>query len=144
MKKSNFQKKSKENESIAEMPLYSKWKPNTLSSYLIVNASIHAHLVTQSCLTLCNPAHQASVHGISQARILEWVAISTSRGSSWSRDWNITLLNIVFCNLFRSLVGRIQDWKPAEFVSGWILDHSLFPRYACYCLMALCWGSKIT
>ena len=27
------------------------------------------------------------VHGISQARILEWVAISSSRGFSWSRDW---------------------------------------------------------
>ena len=29
----------------------------------------------------------SSVHGISQARVLEWVAISFSR-SSWSRDWN--------------------------------------------------------
>ena len=29
----------------------------------------------------------SSVHGISQARILEWVAISSSRGSSRSRDW---------------------------------------------------------
>ena len=28
-----------------------------------------------------------SVHGISQARILEWVAISFSKGSSWPRDW---------------------------------------------------------
>ena len=28
-----------------------------------------------------------SVHGILQARILEWIAISFSRGSSWSRDW---------------------------------------------------------
>ena len=27
------------------------------------------------------------VHGILQARILEWVAIPFSRGSSWSRDW---------------------------------------------------------
>ena len=27
------------------------------------------------------------VHGILQARILEWVDISFSRGSSWSRDW---------------------------------------------------------
>ena len=27
------------------------------------------------------------VHGISRARILEWVAISFSRGSSWPRDW---------------------------------------------------------
>ena len=33
----------------------------------------------------CSPPG-SSVHGISQARILEWVAISFSRGSSWSRD----------------------------------------------------------
>ena len=31
--------------------------------------------------------HGSSVHGIFQARILEWVAISFSRGSSWPRDW---------------------------------------------------------
>ena len=41
--------------------------------------------VTQSCLTLrpvdCSPP-SSSVHGILQARILEWVAISFSRGSS--------------------------------------------------------------
>ena len=45
-------------------------------------------LVTQLCLTLCNPvAHPgSSVHGILQARILEWVAISFSRRSSWPRD----------------------------------------------------------
>ena len=29
----------------------------------------------------------SSVHGILQARVLEWVAISFSRGSSWPRDW---------------------------------------------------------
>ena len=33
----------------------------------------------------CSPPG-SSVHGISQARILEWVAISSSRGSSWPRD----------------------------------------------------------
>ena len=46
--------------------------------------------VTQSCLTLCNPMHYSppgsSIHGIFQA-LLEWVAISFSRGSSWPRDW---------------------------------------------------------
>ena len=31
-------------------------------------------------------AHCSSVHGISQARIPEWVAVSFSRGSSWPRD----------------------------------------------------------
>ena len=42
-------------------------------------------LVAQSCPTLCSPMHcgplSSSVHGILQARILEWVAISFSRGS---------------------------------------------------------------
>ena len=41
--------------------------------------------VTQSCLTLCNPMDY-TVHGILQARILEWVAIPFSRGSSQPRD----------------------------------------------------------
>ena len=44
----------------------------------------------QSCLTLCDPMDYSlpgsSVHGILQARILEWVAISFSRGSSQPRD----------------------------------------------------------
>ena len=47
-------------------------------------------LVTQSCLILCNPVDciltGSCVHGIFQARILEWVAISFSRGSSQARD----------------------------------------------------------
>ena len=47
-------------------------------------------LVTQLCLTLCDSMDCSppgySVHGILQARILEWVAISFSRGSSWPRD----------------------------------------------------------
>ena len=42
--------------------------------------------VAQSCLTLCDPMDYSlpgsSVHGILQARILEWVAISYNRGSS--------------------------------------------------------------
>ena len=45
--------------------------------------------VSQSCLTLCDPVDcspGSSVHRILQARILEWVAISFSRGSSWPRD----------------------------------------------------------
>ena len=47
--------------------------------------------VTQLCLTLCNlmdySLPEASVHGILRARILEWVAIPFSGGSSWPRDW---------------------------------------------------------
>ena len=46
--------------------------------------------VTQSCPTLCDPTDYSplgsSIHGIFQARVLEWVAISFSRGSSQPRD----------------------------------------------------------
>ena len=44
--------------------------------------------VAQSCPTLmgCSPPG-SSVHRILQARILEWVTITFSRGSSWPRDW---------------------------------------------------------
>ena len=44
-------------------------------------------LVAQSCLTLCDPMDPlgCSVHGILQARTLEWFAIPFSRGSSWPR-----------------------------------------------------------
>ena len=42
--------------------------------------------VAQSCLTLCDPMDcsllGSSIHGIFQARVLGWVAISFSRGSS--------------------------------------------------------------
>ena len=47
--------------------------------------------VAQSCLTLCDPVDcslpGSSVHGIFQAIVLEWVAISFSRGSSQPRAW---------------------------------------------------------
>ena len=46
-------------------------------------------LAAQSCLTFCNPMDlippSTSVRGILQARILEWVAIPFSRGSSRPR-----------------------------------------------------------
>ena len=52
--------------------------------------SLSVSSVTQSCPTLCGPMDwslpDSSVYGILQARILEWVAISFSRGSSRPRD----------------------------------------------------------
>ena len=41
--------------------------------------------VAQLCLTLCNPVDYR-VHGLLQARILEWIAFPSSRGSSQPRD----------------------------------------------------------
>ena len=58
-----------------------------------VHTHTHTHThteVSQSRLTLCNPVDcsppGSSVHGIFQAWIVEWVAVSFSRGSSWPRD----------------------------------------------------------
>ena len=48
-------------------------------------------LAAQSCPTLCNPTDcsppGSSVHGTLQARILEWVAMPSSRGFPQPRDW---------------------------------------------------------
>ena len=60
---------------------------------------VRAYSVAQSCPTLCDPLDcsppGSSGHGISQAGILEWVAISCSRGSSRPRDQ--THVSCVFC-----------------------------------------------
>ena len=53
-------------------------KMKSFLSQLSLNLKVK---VTQSCLTLCYPLDY-TVHGILQARRLEWVAISFSRGSS--------------------------------------------------------------
>ena len=63
-------------------------------------ASLTQHnSVAQLCPTLCklmDPSPSgSSVHGIFQARTLEWVAISSSRGSSWPRVW--TCVSCVSC-----------------------------------------------
>ena len=57
---------------------------------VIVLSCSKSELLMGSCLTFCNLMNYrplgSSVPGISQARILEWVAISSSRGSSQPRD----------------------------------------------------------
>ena len=66
-----------------------------LGSLALEHSSYHSVLCyaksLQSCPTLCDPMDcsppDSSVQGILQVRILEWVAISSSRGSSRPRDW---------------------------------------------------------
>ena len=61
--------------------------------------SVSESEVAQSCLTLWDPMDCSlpgfSVHGILQARVLEWVTISFSRGSSQPRNW--THISCVSC-----------------------------------------------
>ena len=64
--------------------------------------------VVQSCPTLCDPMDCSlpgfSMHGIFQARILEWFAISFSRGSSWPR--NRTRVSCTAGRLFTEPLGK--------------------------------------
>ena len=63
-------------------------------------------LVTQSCLTLHNPMDCGppgfSVHGI-QARILEWIAIPFSRGSSQPKDQTLVHRQILYRLSYREV-----------------------------------------
>ena len=75
--------------------------------------------VAQSCPTLCDPMDCSlpgfSVHGIFQARVLEWVAISFSRGYSWPRDW--TQVSCIAGRRFtlRAVVIRIEHLNSIFF-----------------------------
>ena len=74
----------KEERNVADTTFITQWK---LTSSLIGEGEGE---VAQSCPTLCDPVDcnllDFSVRGILQARILEWIAISFSRGSSRPRD----------------------------------------------------------
>ena len=70
--------------------------------------------VTQSCPTLRDPMDccppGSSIHGIFQARVLEWVAISFSRRSSQPRDWTQV----------SRIVGRhFTVWATREVYEHW-------------------------
>ena len=72
----------------------------------------------QLCLTLCEPMDRgppgSSVHGILQARILEWVAIPSSRGSSWPRDWTRISVSPALADRFLPLMppGKPKSSPP--------------------------------
>ena len=73
-----------------------KWLSDWTELNWILSWRFHHHYLSESVncsvlLTLCNPMDFSPpgsfVHGIFQARILKWDAISFSRESSWPRDW---------------------------------------------------------
>ena len=65
-------------------------RADSLEKTLMLGKTDSDSEVTQSCPTLCDPMNcslpGSSTHRIFQARVLEWVAISLSKGSSWPRD----------------------------------------------------------
>ena len=138
-----------------------KWKPSKNLSLSILKpvslppglwldlSSLHWNWkvkvkVAQSCLTLCDPTDY-TVHGILQARIMEWVAFSFSRGSS---------CHVSVCSSVLSRHNRDLEWrtlKPPRHVTAlrsWIdrvialrsrMDHVIALRQIS--VTAQCYGS---
>ena len=77
--------------------------------------------VVQLCPTLCHPKDY-TVHGILQARILEWVAFPSSRASSQPRNW--TQVSHIAGRFFTSWATR----EAQEYWSGSLsLLQQIFP-----------------
>ena len=89
--------------------------------------------LTQSCLTLCD-SMDYTVHGILQARILEWVAFPFSRGSSQPRDWTQVSCNCrwILYWLSHNRSPRILEWVAHPFSSGssWPRDRTRVSYFA--------------
>ena len=84
--------------------------------------------VAQSCPTLCHPMDcslpGSSVHGIFQARILEWIVISFCRGSSWPRNGTQVCLHcrqMLYC---LSHQGSPRALKYRDLTPYWIYQPS--------------------
>ena len=81
-------------------------------SFLLCSWKVEV-LVTQSCLTLCDPMYcsppGSSVHEILQVRILEWIAFPFSRGSSQPKHW--TQVSWIAGGFFTEPWGKPKDTK---------------------------------
>ena len=84
-------------------------------------------------ITLCNPTDcsppSSSACRIFQARMLEWVAISYSRGSSRPRDW--THISCISC-FGRWILYHCVTWEAQE-VAGWMIKTKYYFNHPKIC-----------
>ena len=114
------------------------YPPNHLN---LQHSSIAKYLCAQLLSRVCNPVSYSplgsSVHGIFQARILEWVFMPSSRGSSWPRDR--TCVSCIAGRFFPSWVmGKTHSWIFGElknffrlsyFQKFWFKQSEMGPRH---------------
>ena len=85
---------------------------------------VPVYRVTQSCMTLCDPTDRgppgSSAHGLFQARILEWVAMPSSRGSYRPRDQTHVSNRLLHCQ-----VSSLPLSPPGVAFQKWILSTRL-------------------
>ena len=92
--------------------LFLNQSDNLILLFGIFSPFIFRCVRAQACLTLCDSMDcsptSSSVHGTFQARILEWVAMPSSRGSSQPRDW--THISCVSC-IGRWILYLCATWE---------------------------------
>ena len=106
-------------------------------------------VITQLCPTFCEPMHcsllDSSVCGIFQARILEWVALSFSKGASGPRDWTrVSCIACRFCTVWatREALQHTQLLFHVCIISIFITPPCLhwppvfiYPTFSIYCFI---------
>ena len=106
---------------VSKIKVSSLWSLICSSRQWSSHLSVYAYVLSLfSCVRLCDPmVHSpppgSSVYGIPQARILEWVVMPSSRGSSWPRDW--THVSYVSC------IGRWVLYHKCHQGSLYIYTH---------------------
>ena len=104
--------------------------------------------VAQSCPTLCDPMDcslpGSSVHGILQARILEWVSMPSFRESSWPRDR--TRVSHIVDRCFTVWATRRNRPNCLNFSlsdTNWD-DFPFFPLFQFYIIVSFCFYNQIS
>ena len=89
------------------------WRMSPLSGLIVLRSTSIVVQLLNGVQLFCNPMDSSlpdsSAHGISQTRILEWVVISISRGSSWPRDrTHISCITVGFFTI--ELPAQESSW----------------------------------
>ena len=110
--------------------MHEKWKNYIHYNFVFAFSSLLL-LLLLSCFSRvwlckpmgCNPS-DSTAHGILQARILEWVTISSSRGSSWPRDQ--THISCISC-ISRQILYHCTTWEaqPIQYCKAIILQSKI-------------------
>ena len=95
--------------------------------------------VAQLCLTLCDPMDcslpGSSVHGVFQARVQKWVAISFCRGSSQPRDWTRIYPHYRQMLYHLSHQGRYEGSNTSLIMAPWTSGGPALMRAWCFPLL---------
>ena len=120
---------SSEIETVSSASRLGKWILYHCATWEASHVGESESVVSQSCPTLCEPMDcsppGSSVHGILQARLLEWAAIPFSQGTSWPRDrTQVSRIAGSFCTIWATretlmLVGasNLNWWGLGKFHS---------------------------